>query len=111
MVNYATGLSASVEAQLTEVVHRYTDVDRVLLFGSRATGNFKSYSDIDLAVCGDKLSDKDFTQLWNELDALPLVFKLDVLHLERLQNESLKKKILSEGKVFYQKRPLNEAAY
>lgn len=43
-----------------------------------------------------------FTQLWNEIDALPIVFKVDCLHFEQLDNNVLKHKILDEGVVFYQ---------
>ncbi|GGD57790.1 nucleotidyltransferase domain-containing protein [Lacimicrobium alkaliphilum] len=102
MVIQQSGLSDTVEFQLKEVFSRFPAVNKVLLFGSRASNNFKPYSDIDLAVCGSRLSEEDFTHLWNELDALPLAFKLDVLHLDTLTNTSLKQKILAEGTLFYQ---------
>lgn len=103
MVIRQSGLSQAIESQLKEVFSHYPTIDKVLLFGSRATKNFKPYSDIDLAVCGSELCEKEFARLWNELDGLPLAFKLDVLHLDTLTNTSLKQKILAQGKLFYQK--------
>jgi proline iminopeptidase len=61
--------------------------------------------DFDLAVVPSTLSDSEFSRL-NEIDALPLVFKLDLLHWDRLPEERLKEKIRQEGERFY---PLEEA--
>jgi proline iminopeptidase len=61
--------------------------------------------DFDLAVVASTLSDSEFSLL-NEIDALPLVFKLDLLHWDRLPEERLKEKIRQEGERFY---PLEEA--
>jgi proline iminopeptidase len=61
--------------------------------------------DFDLAVVASTLSDSEFS-LQNEIDALPLVFKLDLLHWDRLPEERLKEKIRQEGERFY---PLEEA--
>jgi len=70
----------------------------VLIFGSRAKGTGKPWSDFDLAVIGPELSGTDFTRLWDELDALPLVFKLDVLHYDRLAPGALKTSIEQQGR-------------
>ena len=98
------GLSDSILDDLRRVFSSYPEIEQVLIFGSRAKGTFKNGSDIDLAVFAPTLSEQDFTRLWNELDALPLVFKMDVLHWDRLGNERLKNRIPVEGKVFYPER-------
>ncbi|PIQ34434.1 MAG: DNA polymerase subunit beta [Zetaproteobacteria bacterium CG_4_9_14_3_um_filter_49_83] len=95
------GLSDSILGDLRRVFSAYPEIEQVLIFGSRAKGAFKDGSDIDLAVIASAMSDQRFTQLWNELDGLPLVFKMDVLHWDRLGNERLKNKIPGEGKVLY----------
>jgi proline iminopeptidase len=76
-------------------------VQQVLIFGSRAKGTAKPWSDIDLAVIAPAMSDQEFTQLWNELDDLPIVFKLDVLHFDKLERPDLKEKIMAQGQFFY----------
>lgn len=54
------------------------------------------------SVFAPEMKPEIFTQLWNEIDALPIVFKVDFLHFEQLENVAIKQKILNEGVVFYQ---------
>ena len=98
------GLSRGVLAELQAVFARYPTVERVLLFGSRATGFAKPGSDIDLAVIAPGMNQREFSRLWNELEDLPLVYTLDILHWDQLTQERLKAKILKEGKVVYTAR-------
>jgi predicted nucleotidyltransferase len=95
------GLSRGVLAELQAVFARYPTVERVLLFGSRATGFAKPGSDIDLAIIAPSMSQREFSALWNELEDLPLVYTLDILHWNQLTQETLKVKILKEGKALY----------
>ena len=43
------------------------------------------------------MSSTRFAGLWGVLDELPLVFRLDVVHWDRLDNASLKQRIVDEG--------------
>lgn len=95
------GLSVQVIDQLRAVFSRYPDIKLVYLFGSRAAGNFRDGSDIDLAVLAPAMTESAFTALWNEVDSLPLVFKVDCIHFEQLENAALKQKILDSGVKFY----------
>jgi proline iminopeptidase len=96
-----TGLSAKICGDLCRVFAAYPEIERVLIFGSRANGTFKDGSDIDLAVFAPTMGESRFNQLWNALDALPLVFKMDVLHWDTLGNPHLKEKIAVSGQLFY----------
>lgn len=104
------GLSRGILAELQEVFARYLTVERVLLFGSRATGFAKPGSDIDLAVIAPGMSQREFSRLWNELEDLPLVYTLDVLHWDQLTQETLKAKILKEGKIVYAARDQDDVS-
>lgn len=73
----------------------------MLIFGSRAKGTDKSWSDFDLAVVAPTLTDREFSKPWNTIDDLPLVFKLDLVHWDRLPENRFKEKIRREGKRFY----------
>ncbi len=101
------GLAARHYADFQAIFSRYPQIQKVLIFGSRAKGIARSGSDFDLAVFAPDLSDGDFSRLWNEVDALPVVFKIDLLHWDRLPSSPLKEKIVAEGKLFY---PLPEPA-
>jgi len=95
------GLAPAHYAAIAEVLARFPAIERVLIYGSRAKGNAKPASDFDLAVFGAALKDADFAGLWAELDALPLAFKLDLLHWDTLGNTVLREKISAEGKPFF----------
>ncbi len=101
-----SGISATILADLRTVFAHYPQVERVLLFGSRATGFAKPGSDIDLAVLAPRMSQREFAQLWGELEDLPLVYTLDVLLWDELNQETLKQKILRDGQALYEARAL-----
>ena len=95
------GLAERHYDEMARVFRRYPQIEKVLIFGSRAKGTEKPWSDFDLAVVAPTLSDRDFSNLWNEIDDLPIVFKLDLLHWDRLGQTPLKNKIVQEGRRFY----------
>lgn len=99
------GLSERIRADFSRVFARYPGIERVLIFGSRAKGRAQPGSDIDLAVFAPRMNDADFAQLWNAIEDLPLVFKVDLLHWDRLSNPALKGKIPHEGRLFYERSP------
>ena len=103
------GLSERIRADIRQVFGHYPAIERVLIFGSRAKGNARPGSDIDLAVIAPEMSDAEFARLWNAIDDLPLVFKVDLLHWDRLANPRLKDKIPREGCLFYA-RPTDRRA-
>ena len=75
------GLSNPVLGDLRQVFSAYPEIEQVLIFGSRAKSTFRDGSDIDLAVFAPNMSEQRFTPLWNALDDLPLVFKMDIIAL------------------------------
>lgn len=97
------GLSHSIIEDMRQVFSKYPEIQSVLVFGSRAKSTFRDGSDIDLAVIAPNLNPERFTQLWDQLDSLPLVFKVDIIHWDKLENEKLKAKILTEGNTLYLK--------
>ncbi len=72
------------------------DIKKAVIFGSRAKGNYKKGSDIDLAVIGDH---KYLNYFLNEETTLPYFF--DVINLQEIKNENLKEHIQRVGKVIY----------
>lgn len=95
------GLAEHHYRDIVQVFRRYPNIEQVLIFGSRAKGTDKPYSDFDLAVVAPNMSEQEFSRLWNELDALELVFKLDVLHWDKLVQPKLKESIMTHGQYFY----------
>ncbi len=73
----------------------------IILFGSRARGDFSKYSDIDIAVDLD-LSFREKRKLKEKIEAISGLYSVDLVFLDEAQ-DNLKEKILKEGKVLYAK--------
>lgn len=98
------GLSDDIVAQLRAVFDAQPHIDRVDIFGSRARGDYKPSSDIDLAVYGTAdFTFRDYTGLMAKLDNLPIVFKMDVVDMGTLDKKDLRDCIARDGKIFWEK--------
>ena len=96
------GLSDSAMEQVTEAIRQFDQIVAVVLFGSRAKGNYKPGSDIDLAVKGDRVSPRIVAQLADCLnEETPLPYLFDVVHYETLDNQALVDHIDRVGIVIY----------
>ena len=91
------GLSEDIWEQFSWVFSHYPAIRGVVLYGSRAKGEFRENSDIDLAVDAPSMSEQEFSRLWNEIDALPIVFKIDLVHIQALGNGRLLENIRQHG--------------
>ena len=95
------GLSPFVLGMLEKVFVRFPEIEKVVIFGSRATGRYRPGSDIDLAVFAPDLTDRAFARLVDELDELPIAFNMDIIHFDTLKNQTLRQQILNRGKTLY----------
>jgi predicted nucleotidyltransferase len=93
------GVSGAIWQQVLDVCARFSEVERVILYGSRARGDDSTGSDIDLAIDAPGMSSQIFALLWNELDDLPIIFPMDVVHVQGLKNKQLLQAIQREGVV------------
>ena len=96
-INPATGLSSWITQSLQSVVAQFPEVRAAYLFGSRARGDFQPGSDIDLAIDAPSMTAASFTQLWDQIDALPIAFPLDCLWLQALPDSPLKTMIARDA--------------
>ena len=82
-------------------------IDRVSLFGSRATGSYKDYSDIDIVIYGD-ISDKDIDCLWTYFNESSLPYKVDINAYHLITYQPLKNHIDRYGKTLLAKKQLSD---
>lgn len=73
---------------------------RLVLFGSRARGDFKERSDIDLAVWG--MPERSRGMFWAELEELPTLLKFDICHISALTDKAFLENIEKEGLTLYE---------
>ncbi|MDO9226320.1 MAG: nucleotidyltransferase domain-containing protein [Pseudomonadota bacterium] len=100
------GLSANVIAKIHGVLAQHPNVQRAVIYGSRAKGNYKPGSDIDLtlfAAEGQEISHHELADILDEVDDLLLPYTLDLSAFEQLQNDNLREHIERVGKVFYER--------
>ena len=98
-VDSRTGLSERVTDLLRVEVRRFPEVRAAYLYGSRARGDFKPQSDIDIAIDAPGMTPQNFAQLWSAIDALPIAYPLDCIWLQALPESSLKVQVERDGLV------------
>lgn len=98
MIN--TGLNNSDIEKIRNVVALYPQVEKVILYGSRAKGTYKPASDIDLTLVGTKLNVSIQQKIENELDDLMLPYKFDISIYHQISNKELIEHIERAGKFF-----------
>ena len=72
-------------------------VKGVILYGSRAKGDFRRGSDIDLALEGSEITMEDMDRLATDIDDLLLPYRIDLTLIHENQAEALKKEISEWG--------------
>lgn len=95
------GLPASAEARIRAVLAAHPEVDRAILYGSRAMGNFRPGSDIDLTLEGEGLTHDLLLRIMTELDDLLLPWTIDLSLFKDLNHQTLREHIERVGIVFF----------
>lgn len=96
------GLPGHAVARMRAVFSAHPLIEQVVLFGSRAKGNYKNGSDIDLALFGPVDFSEMGTIAW-ELDDLLLPWEIDLLQFDSITNQDLRDHITRVGQIFYSK--------
>ncbi len=97
------GLNNSDIEKINSVFIRYPQIEKALLYGSRAKGNYNNGSDIDLTLTGKDLTLKTLFKIEAELDNLLLPYKIDLSIFNKIENSELVEHIKRVAKVFYKK--------
>jgi predicted nucleotidyltransferase len=97
------GLSDSTIMKMQHVFEKYSQVDKVVVYGSRAKGNFRPGSDIDLTLFGKELDQQQCSDIAEALDDLFLPYMIDLSVFDQLKHSDLKEHIGRVGQVFYQR--------
>lgn len=97
------GLRKEDILKIQQVLSHYPQVEEAILYGSRAKGNYRNGSDIDLSLKGKELTLNQQFSLENELDDLLLPYKMDISIFHQIQNPDLLDHIERVGKVFYER--------
>lgn len=103
MTAHHFGLPSTAIEKINAVFARHPEVEKAILYGSRAKGNFKPASDIDLTLHGDALTHRTLLSLLGELDDLLLPWMIDLSIFATLSHSALQEHIERVGVVFYER--------
>ena len=101
MMNF--GLTQDTINKINGVFAKYPSIEKVIIYGSRAMGNYKKGSDIDLTFIGQAISDQEWTSIYFDLDDLLTPYSFDLSLLANIENPDLIDHIKRIGKLFYQR--------
>jgi len=101
------GIPDEAVARICGVVSAHTSIEQVCVYGSRAKGNWREGSDIDLVMYG--LPDKDeYSRIAVELDDLMLPWKIDLSYYSTIDNPALLEHIDRVGQVLYKRNKVQD---
>lgn len=96
------GLSDTVVKELQDIFRHHSNIEKVLIFGSRSKGNFRAGSDIDLAVIGKGIDYSQLLTIRCEIDDLDMLYSVDLLDYQKKIGTPLGDHIDRVGQIFYE---------
>jgi restriction endonuclease S subunit len=100
-MNY--GLSESTVEKIRGVFAQFPEIEKAVLYGSRAKGNFKTGSDIDLTLYGAALTSDLYATIADRLDDLLLPYSIDLSLFDEIDHAKLREHIQRVGVFFYER--------
>ena len=98
------GLSNKQMKEIKDILQQYQEVDKAVLFGSRAMGNYKKASDVDIAIMGKNANFSLAAKIKSHIeDDTYLPYFFDIISYNTIQSEELKQHIKIYGKTIWDK--------
>lgn len=99
MIKY--GLSKELFKKIIAIIEKYSSIQKVYVYGSRARGDYSKRSDLDLAFYGENISSKEINLLEDDLDNLDTIITFDLINIDTIDKEKLSENIRREGVLIY----------
>ena len=97
------GLSEKTINKINSVFEKHLEIDEVIIYGSRAKGNFREGSDIDITLKGKTISYTILSKINQEIDDLNTPYLFDISVFETLESKDFIDHVNRVGKTFYRK--------
>lgn len=101
------GLPPAALEKIRAVLAGHPAVEKAIVYGSRAKGNYKRGSDIDLTLVGSGLAYRDLLNITGELDDLLLPYMIDLSNLHMIDHAGLLDHIRRVGQEFYRRQDID----
>ena len=102
-MNMRFGLSDNEIDALRLTFASFPEVKEAIIYGSRARGNYRVSSDIDITLKGEELTYTQLALLDEKIDLLYLPYFVDISLFDSLKDSNLVENIVRDGQVFYQR--------
>ena len=84
--------------EIKRIASKYKNINKVILFGSRARGDNTPKSDYDIAIVSNNLLESDRCSFLNEVEDIETLNKIDLIFVhERHKNTEIYENILRDG--------------
>jgi len=102
-MNARHGLTGGTMERIAGVLAQFPEVEKAVLFGSRAKGTYKPGSDIDLSLIGAALDWRTVGRIYDALDDLLLPYRFSVILFDRNTDPDVAAHIARVGVVLFQR--------
>lgn len=82
------GLEEQLLTNLKNIFNQFQEIEKVIIFGSRAKGNYRVGSDVDIALIGNINSDL-ISKILYQIDELNSPYKYDIINYNSINNNDL----------------------
>lgn len=96
------GLKESDLEYVIGIIRKFPEIKKAVIFGSRAKGNFKPGSDVDIAIYGENINFDILSKIhWELEEESPMPYLFDIVDYTHLNHKELREHIQRVGKVIY----------
>ena len=101
------GLSDNAMEIIRGIYVQFPSIEKVIVYGSRAMGNFREGSDIDMTVIADgDFTESDLHKVYGLFDDSLLPYLVDISDFSKIRNPDLIDHIKRRGKVLYERKSI-----
>lgn len=94
-------ISEKLKLELENIFSEYEEIEKVLLFGSRARDDYRVNSDVDICLFGKSITHLILAKVSMDVDELNTPLSFDILSFNEITKVELIDNILKEGIEIY----------
>ena len=102
-IKYMSVREQGILNSIITVIRRELNPAKIILFGSRAKGNFSKNADFDIAVDRERIDITRHREIMEQIDEIRGLYKVDIVYLKSV-DEDFMDIILKTGKTIYARR-------
>lgn len=103
-INPKFGLNETCMTILENIFKKYSLVNEVILYGSRAKGNYHDRSDVEMVICNSKIDRQILGNIILDINNSNFPYTIDISIFEKLENKNLIEHINEVGEILYKKK-------